>query len=36
MSISGNKGEQQYVGKLDEDGFPPIGKYLEQGDPYYR
>ncbi|XP_064648156.1 DNA-directed RNA polymerase I subunit RPA2-like [Lineus longissimus] len=31
----GNKEEEKHTGKLDADGFPPIGTYLQQGDPYY-
>ena len=22
-------------GKLDADGFPPVGAYLQEGDPFY-
>ena len=30
------KDEKVTSGKLDIDGFPPIGTYLEEGSPYYR
>ena len=28
--------ERVISGKLDVDGFPPVGTYLEEGAPYYR
>ena len=28
-------GDQKTEGKLDPDGFPPIGTLLQEGDPYY-
>ena len=29
-------GDTQTEGKLDKDGLPPVGKYLTEGEPYYR
>jgi len=28
-------GDPKTDGKLDPDGFPPIGTLLQEGDPYY-
>ena len=28
-------GDQKTEGKLDPDGFPPIGTLLQEGNPYY-
>ena len=29
-------GDREAAGKLDQDGFPPIGTLLQEGDPFYR
>jgi len=28
-------GDKKTEGKLESDGFPPIGTLLQEGDPYY-
>lgn len=27
--------DKAVAGKLDPDGFPPVGAYLQEGDPFY-
>lgn len=29
-------GDRVAAGKLEDDGFPAIGTYLQEGDPFYR